>query len=61
MTMIKGHPATEAASNLPVWDIDPYDRAILSDPAEYHSGLRARGRFSETPNIRRWPVGVTMR
>lgn len=45
MTMVQGHLAIDVPQNVPVWDIDPYDPAILSNPADYYSGLRARGPF----------------
>ncbi|MFN3275676.1 MAG: cytochrome P450 [Paracoccus sp. (in: a-proteobacteria)] len=43
MNMIEGHIAFEPAPGIPVWDIDPYDEAVLRDPHPYYAGLRARG------------------
>ncbi|HWU64749.1 MAG TPA: cytochrome P450 [Ensifer sp.] len=43
MTMIEGHRAFEPAEGIPVWDIDPYDEAILADPTAYYAELRAKG------------------
>lgn len=45
MTMIEGHLAIEKPKGVPVWDIDPYDPAILSDPLPYYAELRAKGPF----------------
>ncbi|PCH71455.1 MAG: cytochrome, partial [Rhodobacteraceae bacterium] len=43
MTMIEGHLAIDQPKGVPVWDIDPYDPAILSDPLPYYAELRAKG------------------
>ncbi len=43
MNMIEGHRAFEPAEGIPVWDIDPYDEAILAEPAAYYAELRAKG------------------
>lgn len=43
MNMIEGHVAFDPAPGIPVWDIDPYDEAILRDPFPYYAGLRERG------------------
>ena len=34
---------------MPVWDVDPYDEAILVDPDPFYAELRARGRFVFIP------------
>ena len=34
MTMIEGHRAIAAPKGVAVWDVDPYDPALLADPAE---------------------------
>jgi cytochrome P450 len=43
MTMIEGHRAIAPPKGVAVWDVDPYDPAILADPAEYYAELRRRG------------------
>ena len=43
MTLIEGHRAIAAPAGVAVWDVDPYDPAILADPAEYYTELRRRG------------------
>ena len=43
--MIEGHREIDAPDGVPIWDIDPYDVAILSDPAGYYSDLRSKGPF----------------
>ena len=45
MTLIQGHLAIDAPENVAVWDVDPYDPAILADPGDYYAELRARGPF----------------
>lgn len=49
MTLIEGHTAKPAPTGVPVWDVDPYDPAILSDPTDYYAELRARGPFVYIP------------
>lgn len=41
--MIEGHLAIEPPAGVPVWDVDPYDEAILANPAGYYAELRAKG------------------
>ncbi|MEH6526768.1 MAG: cytochrome P450 [Sneathiella sp.] len=43
MTLIEGHRPIEPPQGVAVWDIDPYDTAILTDPTDYYHELRARG------------------
>lgn len=43
VTMIEGHLAFTPAKGIPVWDVDPYDEAILADPTDYYAELRAKG------------------
>jgi 4-methoxybenzoate monooxygenase (O-demethylating) len=49
MNMIEGHIAIEAPENVPVWDIDPYDPAVLTDPFAWFEELRSRGPFVYIP------------
>ena len=41
--MIEGHRRITPPPGMPVWDIDPFDEAILADPTPYYAELRARG------------------
>ncbi len=43
MEMIEGHRALDPDSSVPVFDLDPYDPAILSNPLDYYAALRAAG------------------
>lgn len=43
MNMTEGHRVFEPAEGIPVWDIDPYDEAVLADPNAYYAELRAKG------------------
>jgi len=43
MAMIEGHRAIAPPKGVAVWDVDPYDPAILADPVEYYAELRRRG------------------
>lgn len=47
--MIEGHREITPPKNVPVWDVDPYDPAILADPAEYYAELRSKGPFAYIP------------
>jgi len=47
--MIEGHRAIEPPRGVPVWDVDPYDAQILSDPTAYYAELRSRGPFVYIP------------
>ena len=49
MTMIEGHIVPKVPDGVPVWDVDPYDPAILSDPQAYYADLRAKGPFAYIP------------
>jgi len=43
MAMIEGHRAIAPPKGVAVWDVDPYDPAILANPVEYYAELRRRG------------------
>ena len=47
--MIEGHKEIDVPADVPVWNIDPYDPAILTDPADYYGELRAKGPFAYIP------------
>lgn len=49
MEMLHGHIAVDPPRGVPVWDIDPYDPAILSNPEPYYADLRAQGPFAYIP------------
>ena len=49
MEMIEGHAAIEPPVGVPVWDVDPYDPKILSNPDDYYAELRGRGPFVFIP------------
>ena len=44
--MIEGHIEIDVPAGVPVWDVDPYDPAILSGPTEYYAELRSKGPFA---------------
>jgi 4-methoxybenzoate monooxygenase (O-demethylating) len=43
MTLIEGHRRITPAHGMPIWDVDPFDEAILADPTDYYTRLRALG------------------
>jgi cytochrome P450 len=45
MNLFHGHKAIAAPATVPVWDIDPYDPDVLTDPGRYFAGLREKGPF----------------
>ena len=47
--MIEGHQELAPPSGVPVWDIDPYDPAVLTDPTAYYLALRDKGEFVYLP------------
>lgn len=49
MELIEGHKQFEPPAGVPVWDVDPYDEAILADPFEYFAELRSKGPFVYIP------------
>jgi len=49
MAIIEGHKAIEPPEGVPVWDVDPYDPGILSDPVDYYAALRSKGPFAYIP------------
>ncbi|MCH8893285.1 MAG: cytochrome P450 [Chloroflexi bacterium] len=44
--MIEGHNEIDVPAGVPVWDVDPYDPAVLSDPLAYYAELRSKGPFA---------------
>ncbi len=49
MPLIEGHRAIDPPAGVPVWDIDPYDPAILTNPNPFYAEIRARGPFVFIP------------
>jgi cytochrome P450 len=49
MMLIEGHRAIAPPRGVPVWDVDPYDPAILRDPSDYYTELRDRGALVYIP------------
>ena len=49
MPLIEGHRPIDPPAGVPVWDIDPYDPSILTDPSGYYEELRGRGPFVYIP------------
>ena len=47
--MIEGHKEIDAPAGVPVWDVDPYDSAILAGPTDYYAELRSKGPFAYIP------------
>lgn len=57
MMLIEGHRPIVAPLNMPVWDVDPYDVSILSDPYPYYAELRSRGDIVYIPKYSILAVG----
>ncbi|WP_417210448.1 cytochrome P450 [Antarctobacter sp.] len=57
MTLIEGHRPITPADGIPVWDVDPYDEAILRDPHDYHRELRRLGEVVYIPRYSVLAVG----
>jgi len=57
MTLIEGHRPITPADGIPVWDVDPYDAGILSDPAGYYGRLRELGEVVYIPRYSVLAVG----
>jgi hypothetical protein len=51
MDMIEGHAAVPPREGVPVWDVDPYDDNVLTDPAPYYEELRRQGPFAYIPKF----------
>lgn len=49
MELNEGHVAIDPPKGIPVWDIDPYDPAVLSAPETYYAELRSKGPFAYIP------------
>ena len=47
--MIEGHKEIDVPAGVPVWDVDPYDPALLTDPLDYYTELRSMGPFAYLP------------
>lgn len=57
MTLIEGHWPIDPAPGIPVWDVDPYDPAILANPTEYYAELRSKGDLVYIPRYSVLAVG----
>ncbi len=57
MRLIEGHKPIVAPVNMPVWDVDPYDLSILSDPYPYYTELLSRGDVVYIPKYSLLAVG----
>lgn len=55
--LIEGHRPIEPPAGVPVWDVDPYDEAILADPLAYYAELRTRGPVVYIPRYSVLAVG----
>jgi cytochrome P450 len=51
MDMIEGHAAVPPPEEVPVWDVDPYDDNLLTDPALCYEELRRQGPFAYIPKF----------
>ena len=49
MELIEGHKSIAPPKGVPIWDIDPYDEAILANPEPYYAELRSKGPFAYIP------------
>ena len=49
MELNEGHLAITPPKGVPVWDVDPYDEAVLAHPEPYYAELRAKGPFVFIP------------
>jgi len=47
--MIEGHMEIDPPKGVPIWDVDPYDPAILVNPDSYYVELRSKGPFAYIP------------
>ncbi len=47
--LIHGHKAISPPAGVPVWDVDPYDEAILTDGRAFFRELREQGPFAYLP------------
>lgn len=57
VTLIEGHRPIDPAPGIPIWDVDPYDPAILTDPTEYYAELRRLGDVVYIPRYSVLAVG----
>ena len=55
--LIEGHMPIVPPPDMPVWDIDPYDVSILSDPYSYYAELRSKGDVVYIPKYSILAVG----
>ena len=49
MHLTEGHKSIAAPDNVPEWDVDPYDPAVLCNPVEFYRRLRNLGPFVYLP------------
>lgn len=57
MTLIEGHKPIKPAQGIPVWDVDPYDEAILANSDAYYARLRDLGPVVYIPRYSILAVG----
>ena len=48
-SLVHGHKAIDPPPNVPVWDVDPYDEAILIDERAFFRDLLEKGPFAYLP------------
>lgn len=46
MQLVHGHKPIQPPPDVPVWDADPYDEAVLAHPGGFFDALRAKGPFA---------------
>jgi cytochrome P450 len=49
MELREGNLAIEPPPGVAMWDVDPYDAAVLANPVEYYKELRAKGALVYIP------------
>ncbi|MDQ2088408.1 cytochrome P450 [Marimonas arenosa] len=47
--LIHGHKPILPPTGVPVWDVDPYDEAVLKNPVPFFNALREKGPFAYLP------------
>lgn len=57
MELIEGHRPIQPAKGIPIWDVDPYSDANLTNPNPYWEKLRAKGEVVYIPRYSVLAVG----
>lgn len=52
MDLFHGHKPIDPPAGVPVWDVDPYDASVTTNPVPFFDALRQKGPFAYLPQYK---------